>query len=298
MNELATLSGNTDYCERQKPAFECPIRLGSKEHLRLFCMELLETHDPYRPAVIDWPALSPVALQRVTSLPIWNMAVQKEGFASMSVASFAQSVSEPLLRQALDMNAREEARHKEVLSHLVRAYGIALEEEPEYSVQEDPERAWMAIGYGECIDSFFAFGLFEAARRTGFFPAELIETFDPVIQEEGRHIIFFVNWVAWKRRNLPWWRRPLFALKIISVWCQLIRDRVSMAKSIDVNNAGNDLNFTATGSAAIGARMRPSDMLRLCQSENARRLEPYDPRLLRPRLVPAVARFVGKFMRD
>ena len=27
------------------------IRLGSEDHLRLFCLELLETHDPYRPAM-------------------------------------------------------------------------------------------------------------------------------------------------------------------------------------------------------------------------------------------------------
>jgi hypothetical protein len=225
------------------------------------------------------------------------MAVQKEGFASISVASFAQSVSEPLLRQALDMNAQEESRHKEVLSHLVKAYGVELEEEPAYSAPADREWAWLAIGYGECIDSFFAFGLFEAARRTGFFPAELTETFDPVMQEEGRHIIFFVNWVAWKWRNLSWWRRPFFALKIMAVWCHLIRERVSVAKRIDMNKAGNDLNFTATGAAAVGVRMRPREMLDLCLAENDRRLAPYDSRLLRPGLVPALARVARKFMK-
>lgn len=44
------------------------IRLGSEEHLRLFCLELLEAHDPYKPAVIDWPVLDPDALNRLTSL--------------------------------------------------------------------------------------------------------------------------------------------------------------------------------------------------------------------------------------
>jgi hypothetical protein len=36
------------------------------------CGMLLNTRNPYKPAVIDWPRLSPDALQRVTSLPIWD----------------------------------------------------------------------------------------------------------------------------------------------------------------------------------------------------------------------------------
>src|SRR5580698_9818524 len=260
-------SGSHD-SRRLRPAGA--IRLGSDEHLRLFCLELLETHDPYRPAILDWPTLSPEALGRVTSLPIWNMAVQKEGFASVSVKAFANTVTDPLLRQAIDMDAHEEFRHKQVLSHLVSAYGIELEAEPPYPEPQDPEWGWLAIGYGECIDSFFAFGLFEAARRTGFFPPALIDTFDPVMQEEGRHILFFVNWVAWSRRNMPWWRRPWFELKVIAVWFHLIYERIGIAKGFTAAKPGNDLNFTATGAAAVGIALKPREMIDLCLAENDR----------------------------
>jgi hypothetical protein len=196
---------------------EGPIRLGSDAHKTLFCRTLLDTFDPYKPAVIDWPALDNEALDRLVHLPIWDIAVQTEGRARLNVASYAAITADPLLREAIELNAFEEGRHKHVLSNMVAAYGIALAPEPQYVAQGKPEWAFMVTGYSECIDSFFAFGLFETAKRSGFFPAALVDTFEPVIQEEARHILFFVNWVAWHRRTMPLWRRPFFELKGLAV---------------------------------------------------------------------------------
>ena len=36
---------------------EPSVRIGSEAHKALFCRTLLDTHDPYKPAVIDWPKL-------------------------------------------------------------------------------------------------------------------------------------------------------------------------------------------------------------------------------------------------
>jgi hypothetical protein len=180
-----------------------PVRVGSNAHLEMFSSMLLETHNPYKPAVIEWPPLPPDALARITSLPIWDIAVQTEGRASIRVSTYAATIADPHLRDAVTMNGAEEARHKVVLGKLVEAYGIALEPEPPYPPPADPLRAFMQTGYSECIDSFFSFGLFDAARQTGYFPNELVETLEPVIQEETRHILFFTNWIAWYRRTCP-----------------------------------------------------------------------------------------------
>jgi hypothetical protein len=272
------------------------IRVGSPEHLQMFCAMLLDTHNPYKPAVIEWPRLSPDALHRVTSLPIWDMAVQKEGCAAVSVQSFAETVTDPLLRRALDMDGGEELRHKVVLSKLVAAYGIELQPEPDYPAPRDTEWGWLTIGYGECIDSFFAFGLFEVARRSGFFPPELIETFEPVIQEEGRHILFFVNWAAWHRRNMPGWRRPWFTVKVLAAWIYLIWQRVGIAKSMDTSGRAPDLNFTARGTGSVGVQLEPDEMIDLCLEENERRMAGYDSRLLRPNTVPFLAKLARRFV--
>ena len=273
-----------------------PVRVGSEAHKRLFCRMLLETHNPYRPAVIAWPQLAPEALQRLTSLPIWDIAVQTEGRAAVRVQSFALRVSDPLLRQALAMNSGEEARHKLVLNRLVESYGIHLAPEPAYPTPKDPEWAWLVTGYSECVDTFFAFGLFELARRSGYFPPELVETFEPVIQEECRHILFFVNWAAWHRRNLPWWRWPQFFLKTCSVWLFLIWERVGIARRVDTDCGAQDANFAMTGSGSVGVQLTPRELIELCLSENERRMAGYDRRLLRPVMVPWLARRVRRLL--
>src|SRR5215472_2890803 len=79
---------------------EPPIRPGSDAHKTLFCRTLLDTFNPYKPAVIDWPALDAAERERLVSLPIWDIAVQTEGRARLNVASYAAEVRDPLLRQA------------------------------------------------------------------------------------------------------------------------------------------------------------------------------------------------------
>ena len=278
-----------------------PIRMGSDEHKRLFCKTLLDTFNPYRPAVIDWPKLDADATARITSLPIWDIAVQTEGKAKTRVLSYADEVSDPLLRRAIELDGFEEGRHKEVLSRLVEAYGIRLAPEPEYLRPRNPEWAFMVTGFSECIDSFFAFGLFAVAKTSRFFPAELVDTFEPVMQEEARHILFFVNWVAWHRRNLPWWRRPWFWAKVVAVWIFLVCERIGLARSVGASQeeaAPQDNNFTLTGSKAVAdIDLSPAALIDICLEENERRLAGYDPRLLRPAVMPGLVRLVRRFLR-
>ncbi len=225
------------------------------------------------------------------------MAVQTEGRASVRVRTYAASIREPLLAEALALDAAEEARHKVVLSKLVQAYGIALAPEPDYIEPRDAEWAWMLTGYSECIDSFFAFGLFRAARESGYFPEPLVETFEPVIQEEARHILFFVNWVTWYRRNLPWWRRPWHALRVAAIWIALVRERLAIARGIDADGGVHDSNFLAANRGTLNATLTPKALLDMCLEENERRMSGYDARLVRPSVMPAVARFALRFLK-
>ncbi|WP_321942699.1 ferritin-like domain-containing protein [Paraburkholderia tropica] len=278
-----------------------PLTPGTDLHRRETCRMFRETFNPYRPAVLEWPVLEPAALKRIVELPIWDIAVQTEGKARLRMAAYAATLDDPDMRAALALNAWEESRHKDVLSRLVAAYGIALASEPPYVLPKDAEWAYLVTGYSECVDSFFAFGLFEVAKRSGLFPPELIDTFEPVMQEECRHILLFANWLAWHRARLSWWRRIRFELRVAAVWVFLCWERVGLARAMDAdgNEHRQDNNFTMNGAQSVSdVDIGVPDLMRLCLAENARRFSGYDMRLQRPETVPKLVRFALRFARE
>ena len=263
-----------------------------------------DTFNPYKPSVIDWPKLDPEALRRLTSLPIWDIAVNTETKARARMLAYAASIDDPAWQEAIGRNGWEEGRHKEVLSALVASYGISLAPEPPDRLPADPEWGYLVTGYSECIDSFFAFGLFELARQSGYFPPALVDTFEPVIQEEARHILLFANWLAWHRERLGYWRRIRFELRVALAWLFLAWERIGLARDMDGGaESAPDNNFTLTGSKAVSdVAISPLALMAICRDENARRFAGYDKRLRRPTTTPALARMairVGRlFSRD
>jgi hypothetical protein len=214
--------------------------------------------------------------------------------------SYANSLADADWHGAIGLNGWEEGRHKVVLSNLVQAYGIVLEPEPEYIEPHDTEWAYLVTGFSECIDSFFAFGLFELAKRSGFFPPELVDTFEPVIQEEGRHILLFANWLAWHRRTMPWYRRPWVELRVAAAWVFLGWERIGLARGMDDGKKSNaqDNNFTVSGSKAVSdVDISTPELMRICLTENDRRFAGYDRRLRRPTTMPSLVRFALRFTR-
>jgi hypothetical protein len=278
------------------------LRVGSAAHRDAVCQMFRDTFNPYKPSVIDWPQLDPEALQRLTSLPIWDIAVRTEDKARARMEAYGAVLPDPTWSEAIARNGWEEGRHRQVLSHLVESYGIPLADTPPDAPPADAEWGYLVTGYSECIDSFFAFGLFELARRSGFFPMALVDTFEPVIQEEARHILLFANWLAWHRAQLGPLRRLQFELRVVRVWIFLARERIGLARDLDGGNAAAaDNNFTLTGSAAVSdSDISPLALMSICLSENDRRFAGYDPRLLRPTTTPSLARLavrVGKLFR-
>lgn len=266
-------------------------KIGSEEHKQAFCRMMIDTFDPYKPAVIEWPQLDDAAFKRLTTLPFWDVAVQTEGYASIRMQRLADNAQDKLIKEAVALNAFEESRHKNVLEYMVKFYGIQLKPEPKYTADKDPEWAFLRTGYGECFDSFFAFGLFELAKRSGFFPPALVDTFEPVVREESRHILFFVNWVAYTAANKNIFARVFFRLRCIMALLINAFSRLDVA-----GDASSGDNFVVAGGETLGKDFNVREFLELCIAENDRRMTHLDPGLIRPTLMPSLIKFALRFI--
>lgn len=259
--------------------------IGSDAHKELFCREFIETHQQYEVATLPWPELDEISLSRLRSLPFWEEAVSTEFSTAAKVSAQARLETDPLVREAVALQGEEEARHSSLLDALLTRYGIAVPAQPPPSLPNDIEWAFLRTEYGECFDSFFAFGLYAVAKESGVFPLALVNMFEPIVQEEARHILFFVNWLAYRRAQLPWWKRPRLVSRCLLSMAVQAWSRVQTARGM-----GDGGDFTLKGHEAIDIDIKPRAFLELCLRENERRLGLYDRRLLRPHLVPTIAR--------
>ncbi len=268
-----------------------PLVIGSPEHKELLCRFFIDSHDPYKPAELPWPQLDEDARQRLAMLPIWEEAVRTEADTALAVTTMGEAEGDPLLAEAIALQGYEESRHAQLLKLLTQKYRIQVPDFPPMRPAQ-PDWAFMRIGYGECFDSFFAFGLFAMARDSGFFPPSLVELFEPVMQEEGRHIIFHVNWVAYNQARLPYAARPAYVFRRgLAIWLQMVsRFKTALRMQGSVEDRPQD-NFTMNAHQQFGD-ISPRGFVELCLAENERRLAPYDERLLRPAFVPQVAKAV------
>jgi hypothetical protein len=265
--------------------------VGSQEHKELFCRFFTETHIAFDPCTIAWPDIDEDSRKCLQNLPVWDEAVATERMATCTIQTWAPFETDPLIREAVALQGHEESRHAALIYGLTQHYDIPVTLPPPPQPPTDAEWAFLRMGYSECFDAFFTFALFAIARDSGFFPPALVDKFEPVMQEEARHILFFVNWEAYRQANSPLWQRPRH------LWRGALGRAVQVWRRVQsALGARGDKNFTMHGHQAIRMDITPRGFLQRCLAENAQRMQPYDARLLRPRLMPGLAQALCKVL--
>ena len=175
------------------------MKIGSLEHRDAFCRQFTQTYSEYDPTTLPWPVLDDEALHRLRSVPFWEEVFYTERRAGAIVAAFTETVADPVLREALALQGLEETRHARLIRVMIEKYGLDAAERPMEDISRNIETRFKDFGFGECLDSFLGFGLFKIALQSEFLPKELFKIFETLMYEETRHIVFFVNWIAYNQ---------------------------------------------------------------------------------------------------
>jgi hypothetical protein len=261
-------------------------RVGSIEHRDLFCRTFIETHLPFEPETLPWPQLEPRYVELLRAFPFWSFARSMEQEADRMIATFAQTLDDPVIREAVQLQGYEEGRHGRLLNHMLERYAIDVPSVPLTNLPVTRED-WVVFGFSECLDSFVGFGGFALAREKQIFPKALLDVFEHILFEEARHIVFFINWWRYEEAlagNTNPLKRTLSAL---NYHFRALLHQAQGAQGAAVVPAPIDL--TGGGSQAILAGVTPKMFLEVALAQERAVMARIDARLLRPQTVPVLA---------
>ncbi len=271
------------------------MKLGSEQHKELFCRSFIESHLTYEPETLPWPELDRVSLERLRSIPFWREALVTEREAGLMVSAFAETVEDPLIHEAIALQGLEEHRHGRLIEFLIRHYDIQIKEPSPIILPENLETAFLDFGYGECLDSFFAFGMFGIARQARYMPEQIFTIFDPVLHEEARHIVFFINWITYEQIRKGW-LAPLRGLGALWHYGRSIRNLVQAFGGGGEEDQESQ-PFTASEASHFTDNFTPELFLSVALQENTQRMSTFDSRLLQPRLSERLSGLALNFLK-
>lgn len=260
------------------------VEIGSELHKELFCKSFLESYQEYNPQLLPWPQLDNDALTLLRGIPFWQEALTVEVRAGAMVTAFAETVTDPLIQSVIALQGQEESRHARLLEAMMQHYDIKVAA-PTPKMPKHLSTGFIDLGHEECLDSFFAFGLFELARQAQVFPEAMFTIFESILDEEARHIVFFANWMTYMQIHHGQKIKFLRAPQSLWYYGRALNRLIGSIGKGTVDGPG----FTVSGASAFPLELTPELFLATCIRENERRMQKFDARLLHPQLMPAIA---------
>src|SRR4051812_22557804 len=134
------------------------------------------------------------------------------------------------------------------------------------------------------MDSFLGFGVFKIAMQSEFLPKEMFTIFETLMYEETRHIVFFVNWMAYNQAQKGFLARLMLPFTDFRYYMRALGRMIGTAKR------GKDLNdgkeFTATQAALSLAGLSFRRFLENWFSDIPSRMGLFYKEFLRPSFLP------------
>jgi hypothetical protein len=261
-------------------------KIGSYDSKKQFCRRFTEGY-PIESELFSWPKVDTSTLERLQRIPLWSRILQSKRDAARIVSAFAETLSDSMIKEAIALQGQHEQRHYEALESFVQTYDIAASNLQSVLLPQNIEAAFIDLGFQKCLDALLGFGFYGLANEIRAFPEELLQRFDQLLNEEARHIVFFINWFAYSQTKQGKSWNELRGTN--AIWRQrgeLLNLLMAFGKDDDEEN----ILFILFG-GAHPEQLTAERFLALCLSENKRRMSLPGAEGLQPQLAPILASF-------
>ncbi|MGB8698436.1 MAG: hypothetical protein WCD18_03380 [Thermosynechococcaceae cyanobacterium] len=264
------------------------MKVGSYEHKKRFCRILTDSPIPHD-LPFSWPALDREAIARLQSIPFWADSLQAKRKGGQSLAAFAQSFDDLLLKNAFAQLGQEQFHQAAVLESLMREYGIPVPPALPSGLQVPSDNAVIDWGYRHCLDTFFGCGLFALVRERQFLPEDLWHPADDLLNASARHALFFVNWLGYRNVKLKKYGSELRGLGV------LFQRRQALLALLTAFGPKEDEDPTPM--TELLERCTAHQFLQHCRDAHQQRFQALDADLLQPHLSPNLAQILQDMLK-
>lgn len=263
------------------------MKVGSHAHKELFCGALQAAHQAYDPRKLHWPALNDEQKGLLAAVPVWAEALRDELSAGLFLQRAADRIRDPLIRDAIALQAYEELRHARILGEMLSHYGLDVPQIQPKAISDDFTQSFTTFGFIECADSFVGCGFVALVRSAQVLPGDFLTVVDRILDEEIQHIVFFTNWFAYQHAlgRRQWFSRAKTAFIGYTGAFHRIAGLAHPAAP------HKDGYFPPVLSGPL-SNITASTAVSTCIEEYDRRMLAIDRDLLKPRLLSSLARCI------
>jgi hypothetical protein len=266
-------------------------KIGSYDSKKQFCRRFTEGYSIESNLIsgskVAWPKADSSTIERLQRIPLWSRVLQSKHDAARIVSAFADTLGDSMLKEAIALQGQHEQYHYEALESFVQTYEIPASIPQATPLLKNLEAAFIDLGFQKCLNALLGFGFYGLAKETRAFPEELLHGFDRLLNEEARHIVFFMNWFAYAQtKQGKSWNELRGTNAIWQHRGEILKLLMAFGKDDDEDN----ILFILFG-GDHPEQLAAERFLALCLSENKRRMSLPSTEGLQPQLMPTLASF-------
>lgn len=240
-------------------------------------------------STLTFPALDELTQKRLAELQFWPSIYGQLHRASVIAQSLSQSAQGSLLQGAITQLAQDNLAIAAAVKTFCQERHLTDSNFTKTSVSSPSKSDFKAICHQNNMGLLWMSGLYELAIQEDYLQADILAILDQILMLQARHILFFLNWLAFESHVK---QKPEYELKGLLSFLPLKGLWFETFKKLNRSEYDDTLPIDPDESDYFLGKYGYSDFVQACESNYLARFTGYDERLVQPRTLLQAAKSV------